>query len=167
MANLFDETSGRFEADLLSRTVEGIENPASYGFADGTPYFSPRPVEPGAGPNLKLLADYLRSDRPISQHVRDWLADMADPDGIGPSSLAITRRKNGRPKSSMFKYQEAVAEFIEHYDLYGFEAACNHVTKEFAISQSTLLKARRALESDLRDMMEQGRVRESDDFRKS
>ena len=157
MANLFDETTGRFEADLLSRTVEGIENPASYGLADGTPYFSPRPVQPKSGPNLKLLADYLRSDRPISQHVRNWLADMADPDGTGTSCMAITRRKNGRPKSSMFKYHEAVTEFIQHYDLYGFEAACSHVTKEFSISQSTLLKSRRALEGDLRELAEQNR----------
>ena len=41
MPNLFDETSGKFEADLLGRTVEGIENPASYGFVDGVPYLSP------------------------------------------------------------------------------------------------------------------------------
>lgn len=157
MANLFDETSDRFEADLLGRTVEGIENPASYGFADGIPYFSPRPIRPKSGPNSKLLADYLRSDRPISRDVRTWLADMVDPGGTGTSYITIKRRKNGRPKSSMFKYHEAVAEFIKHYDLYGFEAACSHVTAEFSISQSTLLKARCALETDLRDLLEQNR----------
>lgn len=157
MPNLFDETSGKFEADLLGRTVEGIENPASYGFVAGVPYFSPRPIEPKAGPNPKLLADYLKSDRPISRHVRDWLADMVDPDGTGTSGITISRRKNGRPKSSMFKYHEAVSEFIEQYDRYGFDAACNYVTKQFSISQSTLLKARRALEDDLRDMLEQSR----------
>lgn len=155
MANIFDETSGKFEADLLSLTVEGIENEASYGFSEGIPYFSLRPVEAKSGPNLKLLADYLRSDRPISRDVRIWLAKMADPDGDYTSRMTITRRSNGRPKESMFKYREAVSEFIEHYDRYGFEPACTHVATKFSISRSTLLKARIELEADLRDLKEQ------------
>jgi hypothetical protein len=98
--------------DLLPDTVEGRVRPASFALVDGKPGFSAQAIPRKAPPNLRLLADVLRSENQLPSKIRKWLADLLDPDASTERQLKLSKRKRGAKTKSISKNWD-VAEFVE------------------------------------------------------
>lgn len=138
------------EADLLKRTVEGEQSPLAYAFGEEGPVIDATGVALGADVNARLLIDFLRSDRPISREIRDWLADMLD-DGVATNANLVLNRRRGRPKKNMLEYLKAVEAFVDRRDAGdSYEDALLWVAERADIKEGTLKKAVSALEGGVR-----------------
>lgn len=142
--------NGQIEANLLKLTVEGEQSPLAYAFRAEGPIIDAKGVALGADVNPRLLIDFLRSDRPISRKIRDWLADMLD-DGVATKANLTLKRRRGQPKKNMLEYLDAVEAFIERRDAGdSYEIALEWVVKRMRIKEGTLKKAVTALEEGAR-----------------
>ena len=126
--------------DLFMTTVEGRESITSAGLVDGLPAFNAAPIRPGAPPNLVMLAVCLRSDQPIPDQVRLWLADLVDP--AGASTMQLVRRRPGQRTRALGRHWEAVARFDELVETMSQQQALHQVGQEFGISRATIQGAR-------------------------
>jgi hypothetical protein len=149
--------SKRIEANLLERTVEGEQSPLAYALRDGSPLIDARGVHLGSDVDLRLLIDFLRSKRPISREIRNWLANMLD-EGVPTNANLILKRRRGQPKKNMLEYLEAVEAFVERRDAGDtYESALYWVVTNSGIKEGTLKKAVAALEDGVRIYMETAR----------
>lgn len=103
------------EASLLKLTVAGDQSPLAYVFGAKSPTIDAKGVPLGSDVNVRLLIDFLRSDRPISKNIREWLVNMLD-DGVATTANLILKRRRGQPKKDMLEYLKAVVAFIERRD---------------------------------------------------
>ena len=84
------------EWDLFKITVEGRVSPASCAWEKGSPRFCAYPVKKGSEPKPELLSEMLRSGTPIPNEIRNWLADMIDPQGVGDFQFKkLSKRRRG------------------------------------------------------------------------
>jgi hypothetical protein len=140
----------KIEADLLRKSVEGQESPMAYVLNEGRPAMSAQGIALNAPVNRQLLIDFLRSDRPIGDDVRNWLADLLDPHKSTNANLSLSRRR-GKVKSNMLGYVDAVSAYIDQRDIDdGYDAAIAHVSEKFGIKKGTLKKAVSRLEEGIR-----------------
>lgn len=153
-------THGRRAADnLLKLTVEGEESPLAFAIGKKGPFFEAKGVALGSDVNPRLLIDFLRSKRPISREIRDWLADMLDKDVATNANLTLKRRR-GQPKKNMLEYLDRVEAFVERRDAGDtYEVALEWVMERMNIAEGTLKKAVAALEEGVRIDMETARNR--------
>ena len=87
--------------------VQGDEAPASCSLSHGKIVFYAPPIPYGADPDLKFLADVLRSDEPLPPVARAWLADIFDPDV--KSQFNVKSGKPGRRKAGATHNWDAAA----------------------------------------------------------
>lgn len=147
----------RAEANLLKVTVEGNQSPLAYALRAGNPVIDARGVALGSGVDVRLLIDFLRSNRPISREIRDWLANMLD-ESVATNANIILKRRRGQPKKNMLEYLEAVEAFVERRDAGDtYEDAVDWVVTNINIKEGTLKKAVAALEDGVRAVMETAR----------
>ena len=64
----------------IAKTVQGQQSATSCVLSRGRVFFSARPIPKSAKPNLKFLAEILRSKEPLPPIARAWMADLFDPD---------------------------------------------------------------------------------------
>ena len=149
--DFFDDTEATaFEANLLIVTVAGDESPLAYKFVDGRPQIDARGVELCSSVNVELLITFLRSKRPIGKLIRDWLADMLDPNKLTSANLFLKRR-SGQPKKTMLEYREAVEAYVDRRDAGDItDVARENVVERFRIKEGSLRKAITALEKGIR-----------------
>ena len=68
-------------------------------FINGMPSRCSGSIPYGAEPRLDLLVDLFRSDTPIPKEIRDWLADLLDPNAASDFQFKeLLRRKQGKPE---------------------------------------------------------------------
>jgi hypothetical protein len=140
----------KVEVDLLKRSVEGQQSPMAYVLNKGQPAMSAKGIDLNAPVNRQLLIDFLRSDRPIGDDVRNWLADMLDPNKQTNANLALSRRR-GKARSNMLDYVEAVEAYMDQRDSDdGYDPAIAHVSEKFGIKKGTLKKAISRLEEGIK-----------------
>ena len=146
MVQLFEGAFGRrFIANLLKVTVEGRAGAVALGFESGQPRMVAQ-IAKNEKPNLRVLAEFLRTKHQITPEVRHWLAELCDPDGKADMTLVIKRRgRRGRSRNSMMEYLPAVEEFRQLNAPHAYESAVETVTKKYGISRSTLHKAEKLL----------------------
>ena len=138
------------EANLLRLTVEGEHSPLAYAFGEEGPVIDAKGVALGTDVNTRLLIDFLRSDRPISREIRDWLANMLD-EGVATNANLTLKRRRGQAKKNMLEYLDAVNAFVERRDAGdSYEKALEWVTDRMPIQEGTLKKAVAALEEGVR-----------------
>jgi len=92
--------------------VEGLVTPASCVIDNGLPDLNWTPVlQKPPKSNLLVLAQVLRGNQPIPQDIRNWLADMMDPEA--ESSFKFQLKKNGRgPKKSVINRNWDAAIYV-------------------------------------------------------
>ena len=98
----------------FKRAVEGLVTSSSCVIQDGLPVFNCDPdVQKPPKSNLLVLAQVLRGNQPIPQDIRNWLADMMDPEA--ESSFKFQLKKNGRgPKRlGVTRHFEAAKYVVE------------------------------------------------------
>ena len=156
--NILKGTRGRrTEANLLKLTVEGEQSPLAYALRTGSPVMSAKGVALGSDVDVRLLIDFLRSNRPISREIRNWLGDMLDQSVATNANLTLKRRR-GQPKKNMLEYFEAVEAFVERRNAGDtYEVAVDWVVTSIGIKEGTLKKAVAALEAGVRIHMESAR----------
>ena len=84
--------------DLFKITVEGRVSPASCAWENGPTVFCAYPIKKGSAPNLVLLAEMLRSEIPIPNEIRKWLADMLDPNADSDFQFKKLSKRGRGPK---------------------------------------------------------------------
>lgn len=140
----------KIEANLLIRSVEGNESPIAYVLKEGIPAMSANGVALNSPVNLRLLIDFLRSERPIGNDIRGWLADMLDPEKPTNANLSLSRRR-GRAESNMMDHVYAVEAYIDQRDLGdGYDTAIAHVSEKVGIKKGTLKKAVKRLKDGVK-----------------
>ena len=98
---------------LFMATVEGRESRASSAWTDTGPSFVPSPIPRGTSPDLKLLAEMLRSKKPLPPNVRAWLADLVDPEaGSEFQFKSLSRRGRGPGRVSVASNWDAAEAVI-------------------------------------------------------
>jgi hypothetical protein len=150
MVGIFEGEFGQaLEAMLVITTVEGRESSASYELIDGVPTYCAKPIAYRSKPNLGVLVSLLRSDRPLSDELRNWIADMLDERSDYHLKLSAKQNKSGGPKKTKMEYYWAVVAFMSEREKYGFDSAVSKVCAEFKIGKTTLVGAWRKLEPDI------------------
>lgn len=140
----------RIEAQLLRLTVEGEQSPFAYAMRKGNPVLDAKGVALGSKVNSQLLVDFLRSKRPISRDIRNWLADMLD-ENVTTNANLILKRRRGSPKKNMLEYLESVEAFVERREAGDtYEDALDWVVTNSGIKEGTLKKAVAALEEGVK-----------------
>ena len=87
--------------DLFRDAVEGRPSYGTFELINGEPYFSEGCVPRGAKPNLVLLVELFRSETLLPREIRDWLADLFDPNATSDFHFKeLSRRKPGKLKKS-------------------------------------------------------------------
>lgn len=100
--------------DLFKKTVEGRVYPASCAWENGSPVFFGIPIKKGSEPNLTLLAEMLRSKKPIPIDIRSWLADMLDPNADSDFQFKKLSKRGRGAKSTGSAANWKAAEFVLH-----------------------------------------------------
>lgn len=132
--------------DLFRYTVEGRPHPASAVLHEGKPIFCARPIPDGALPDLKLLAEFLRSDVPIPSEIRHWLADMVDTDAYSEFQFKrLSKRRRGRKAKDATVYME-IARYVQSLTQTGEtrQRAIGKAEAKFMIKRSTVEAALKA-----------------------
>jgi hypothetical protein len=113
----------------FKRAVEGQVTPSSCVIKGGLPVFNSDPdVQKPPKSNLLVLAQVLRGNQPIPQDIRNWLADMMDPEA--ESSFKFQLKKNGRgPKRSVINRNWDAAIYVS-------ECIRNGVTRKQALGNA-------------------------------
>lgn len=147
----------RIEANLVKQAVEGEQSSLAYTLREGRPVIHRKGVALGSDVDLQLLIDFLRSNRPVSREIRNWLADMLDASVKTNANLTLKRRR-GQPKKNMLEYLDAVEAFVERRDAGDtYETALEWVATNCDIKEGTLRKAVAALEVGVRKHIENNR----------
>lgn len=132
---------------LFMATVEGRPSQASCAWSSGAPAFDPQPIPPGSEPNLKLLAEMLRSDAEVPAEVRRWLADLVDPEGTSEFHFKrLSKRGRGARVKGVAVNWEAASAF-ERYCSEGMarKQAIWRVQQEFSLSRASVEAAAKSL----------------------
>lgn len=79
MKEFLPEEGSNLEARLLQSRVQGSLSQWSINLDQGAPRLNMDGVPAQAEPDLEFLAEYLRSSRPMTDDIRNWLADLMDP----------------------------------------------------------------------------------------
>lgn len=99
MAELFITEAQKWE--FVRDAVEGRQSTASCSVRNSGIVFDRAPVAKRTTPNLKLLSQILRSEEPLPEIAREWLADLFDPDGVSEFRVkALSRRARGPGRTS-------------------------------------------------------------------
>ena len=124
----------------FKRAVEGQVKPSSCVIEGGLPVFNSDPdVQKPPKSNLLVLAQVLRGNQPIPQDIRNWLADMMDPEA--ESSFKFQLKKNGRgPKRSGVTRHWEAAKYVVECVSNGVtrKQALGNAETKFNLSRSTL-----------------------------
>ncbi len=146
--------------DLFKNTVEGRAYPASCAWENGSPVFCAYPIKKGSEPNLLLLSEMLRSQIPIPNEIRNWLADMLDPNADSDFQFKkLSKRRRGAKVAGPTANWEA-AEFVlrrmENNDTR--QQAIGKALGKFGIQRSALEEALKSLKEAhaAHDAIEQG-----------
>ena len=127
----------------FKRAVEGLVTSSSCVIQDGLPVFNCDPdVQKPPKSNLLVLAQVLRGNQPIPQDIRNWLADMMDPEA--ESSFKFQLKKNGRgPKGSGVSLHWEAAKYVVECDEKKLprKQTLGNAEKKYNLSRSTILKA--------------------------
>ncbi len=97
-------------------------------------------------PDLQLLADLLRSKRKLPQKVRNWLADLMDPNASSEfKKIKLSKSKRGPNRKILSGFSKESREALCFYDgeIESRSAVKNATTdtmKNLGISKSTLAK---------------------------
>ena len=87
--------------NVFRHTVEGRESVVSCHFSDGQRYYG-KSIPQNAKPDLSLLVDLFRSDTQIPREIRDWLADLLDPNAKSDFQFKeLARRRPGKPEKAL------------------------------------------------------------------
>lgn len=124
----------------FKRAIEGQVKPSSCVIEGGLPVFNSDPdVQKPPKSNLLVLAQVLRGNQPIPQDIRNWLADMMDPEA--ESSFKFQLKKNGRgPKGSGVTRHWEAAKYVVESVSNGVtrKQALGNAETKFNLSRSTL-----------------------------
>lgn len=96
---------------IFKHQVEGRPGPMSCVFRDGELQYCSDDIPKGAKPDLKLLADVLRSKIQLPDYIRQWLADLFDPEaGSRFQFRKLEKRKGGAGPAPTIDFE--VVNFI-------------------------------------------------------
>ncbi len=137
MVKLLDQ---ELENTLLKDSVEGNESVWGLEIREGKPVINMRGIGYNAKADPKLLAEYLRSEIPISQDIRNWVADLLDPDIKGRVRLEFKRGRTGNAKKSRMEHLESVKEFMELKNKDGYDSALKNVSDRCGVPLGTFAK---------------------------
>jgi hypothetical protein len=132
--------------DVFRDTVEGRESVVACHFSDGQPYYSLESIPQNANPDLSLLVDLFRSDTLIPREIRDWLADLFDPNATTDFPFKeLARRKPGKPEKALSRNWDAAA-FFDALCEEGIhrKAAIAQTMAKFALAKTVLEEAIRS-----------------------
>ena len=120
--------------------VEGLVTPASCVIDNGLPDLNWTPVlQKPPKSNLLVLAQVLRGNQPIPQDIRNWLADMMDPEA--ESSFKFQLKKNGRgPKRSVINRNWDAAIYVSEFIHNGVtrKQALGNAETKFGLKRSSI-----------------------------
>ena len=150
---------------IFKDQVEGRPGPMSCVFRDGELQYCSDDIPEGAGPDLKLLADVLRSKIELPGDIRQWLADLVDP-GAGTTLQfkKLSKRKGGAKRSPVIDFE--FAEYVEDQTRLGVprKNTIADAAEGYGVSRSTI-EGRLATHKKARD--EHDRInRENAEFEK-
>jgi hypothetical protein len=125
--------------DIFRDTVEGRPGNLSVEVTDqGVAVVARKPIEDGSPPRPDLIIRLLRSGLPLSQEVRNIIADFIDPAAgtlhcFGP----MKRRRRGRHAGWGKWHMDAARLVEERFTARGqYEAAVEEATKKFGLTRS-------------------------------
>jgi hypothetical protein len=106
------------------------------------------PDFPKAEANLALLIAYLRSDIPISDYMRNWLADMLEPEPETPLRLTLsdiksTASKKRQQRSNIIRRHAALfaCAWMKKHTTDDKDAAIHETKPQYNLGKTTLNKA--------------------------
>jgi hypothetical protein len=145
--------------------VEGRPGAGSCKFEDGELYYCVGRIPKGAEPDLKLLADVLRSKIQLPDDIRQWLADLLDPEaGSRFQFRKLEKRKGGEGPDPIYDFE--LIEYVNDQTRLGAlpKNIIADAVKKFGMSPSSV-RSRLATYKKARD--EHDRInRENEEFEK-
>ena len=122
--------------------VEGTPGPVSCEIKRGVPEWSSNPIPHGASPDLKVLATVLRGKAKLPDEIRQWLADLMDPDGSSKFQFKklSKRRQGAKSERSSTPDTLEVGNFISDEIHRGVKRknAIADAVKKFGVSKATI-----------------------------
>jgi hypothetical protein len=132
-------------------TVEGRQHSQSCALKDGNLQPSEIPILKGAQPDLKLLAEFLRSDIPLPQSERNWLADLMDKDATSDFQFKkLSKRAAGRPVGGQEKKIAMARYFNDLQHALTRKRALHKTAMKFRVSPATIERALKSTKDEPR-----------------
>lgn len=115
MTKFLTDEGGKLETELLQKRVQGSYSQWSIRLEGGAPQLSLEGIPPHAQPDLTFFAEYLRSERPLTPDIRNWIADIMDPaSGSEYQFKKLSLRKpSGRKKIGTSSHWDAAEYALE------------------------------------------------------
>ena len=119
--------------------VEGTPGPVSCEIKRGVPEWSSNPIPHGASPDLKVLATVLRGKAKLPDEIRQWLADLMDPDASSTFQFKkLSKRKRGKKPSPYIDFD--LVAYVEAETARGVprKNTIADAAKGYGVSRSTI-----------------------------
>ena len=119
--------------------VEGRPGPTSCVFRDGELQYCSEDIPDSAKPDLKLLADVLRSTIQLPDDIRQWLADLFDPEaGSRFQFRKLEKRQGGAGPDPIIDFE--LAHYVEDQTRLGVprKNTIADAAEGFGVSNSTI-----------------------------